>query len=158
MQDSFADVTLSRERCSMARALNLLADRWLLLILREAFFGAKRFDAFQERLDISRSVLSRRLERLTETNLLRKRPYEEAGQRTRHEYLLTERGADLLPVLAALMEWGDRHETAPGGPPVRLVEADERDPVRLAFVRRDDGKEVNAADVRAELRNSGEAA
>ena len=157
MSPAFSDLNLARERCSVARSLDLLADRWLLLILREAFYGASRFSEFEDRLGVSRSVLTKRLARLVESGLLRKRPYDEPGQRTREEYGLTERGADLLPVLAALMEWGDRHAAAPEGPPVRLVEAETAAAVRLAFVRSDSGAEVAPSDVQAKL-TDGEAA
>lgn len=149
MPNPFTNLNIDRERCSMARSLNLLADHWLLLVLREAFYGAKRFSEFEERLGVSRSVLTKRLQRLVEMGLFQKRPYDEPGQRTREEYVLTDRGVDLLPVLAALMEWGDRHAAAPEGPPVRLVDATTQAPVRLAFVRRQDGTEVRPSEVRA---------
>ena len=151
MPSPFSDLKLARERCSVARSLDLLADRWLLLILREAFYGAKRFSEFEERLGVSRSVLTRRLAQLVEGGLLRKRPYDDPGQRPREEYVLTEPGADLLPVLAALMTWGDRHAAAPEGAPVRLVEAESQSAVRLAFVQSDTGAEVDPSRVRARL-------
>ena len=92
MAPTFSEIEVARERCSVARSLNLLADRWLLLVLREAFYGATRFSDFEGRLGVSRSVLTERLARLVEGGLLEKRPYDEPGQRTREEYVLTKRG------------------------------------------------------------------
>lgn len=96
------------ELCPMARTLDLVGARSAFLILREAFYGATRFDQFVERAAVSEPVAAARLRDLTSTGLLEKVPYREPGARTRHEYRLTEKGADLLPVLVAMMRWGDR--------------------------------------------------
>ena len=151
MDTPFSDLDLARSRCSLARALDVLGDRWTLLVLREAFFGVARFTEFERRLGISRSVLTERLGSLVERGVLEKRPYEEPGQRTRLEYVLTHKGLGLAPSLAALMEWGDRYAAAPQGPPVRLVEAGTDHPIGLAFVRRSDRREVALEDVRARM-------
>lgn len=154
MASPFSDLSIAREQCSLARSLDLLADRWLLLVLREAFYGARRFSEFEDRLGISRSVLTKRLGHLVESGLLRRMPYDEPGQRTRDEYVLAKPGRDLLPVLAALMEWGDQHVAAPEGPPVHLVEAETHARVRLAFVRDADAAEIAPSNVRAKLNDS----
>src|SRR5215207_5390070 len=96
------------DRCSIAGALDVVGTRSALLILREAFYGATRFDEFASRAAISEPVAASRLRELVEAGLLRREPYREPGQRTRHAYRLTEKGADLLPVLVALQRWGDK--------------------------------------------------
>lgn len=94
--------------CSIAKALDLLSTRTATLILREAFYGTTRFDDFVERVGISEAVAAARLRDLVDEGLLRREAYREPGQRTRHQYRLTEQGVDLFPILVALMQWGDR--------------------------------------------------
>ena len=94
--------------CPIARAAETVGDRWVLLILRHATLGVTRFDQFRTELGIADNILANRLARLVTAGLLVKRPYHD-GRRTRHEYRLTEAGADLLPVLHALLDWGNRH-------------------------------------------------
>jgi DNA-binding HxlR family transcriptional regulator len=96
------------ERCSIAKALEILSARSAFLILREAFYGTTRFDEFAQRVGITDAVAAARLRELVADGLLEREPYQEPGQRTRHRYRLTEKGADLFPVLVALMQWGDR--------------------------------------------------
>jgi DNA-binding HxlR family transcriptional regulator len=103
----------------MARALDVVSSRSALLILREAFYGTTRFDEFAQRVGISEPVTAARLAELVGDGLLEKEPYREPGQRTRLAYRLTDKGAELFPVLVALMEWGDRW-LAPDGAPVVL--------------------------------------
>jgi DNA-binding HxlR family transcriptional regulator len=105
------------QNCSIARALELVGERWTILILRDAFLGIRRFDEFQRSLGIARNVLQSRLERLVEAGILRREPYQERPRR--FEYRLTAKGVDLWPVIVALLKWGDRH-AAPAGPPVLL--------------------------------------
>jgi DNA-binding HxlR family transcriptional regulator len=96
------------DRCSMAKALEVLSARSSFLIMREAFYGTTRFDDFVQRVGITDAVAAARLRELVAEGLLAREPYREPGQRTRHEYRLTEKGADLFPVLVALLQWGDR--------------------------------------------------
>jgi DNA-binding HxlR family transcriptional regulator len=103
------------QTCSIARALEVVGERWSLLIVRDALLGVRRFDDFQRDLGIARNVLQARLELLIEEGVLEKRPYQEHP--VRYEYHLTEKGADLWPVIFGLMKWGDRY-AYPGGPPV----------------------------------------
>jgi DNA-binding HxlR family transcriptional regulator len=98
----------ARERCSIRRALEVAGNRSALLIMREAFYGTTRFDDFAGRAGISEPVTATRLRDLVDHGLLRREPYRDPGQRTRMAYRLTDKGADLLPVLIALMNWGDR--------------------------------------------------
>jgi DNA-binding HxlR family transcriptional regulator len=108
--------------CSLARALDVVSSRSALLILREAFYGTTRFDDFAERVGISEPVAAARLRELVDDGLLEREPYRVAGQRTRMAYRLTDKGAELLPVLVALMQWGDRW-LQPEGAPVELRHA-----------------------------------
>jgi len=108
--------------CSMARALDVVSSKTALLILREAFYGTTRFDDFASRVGISEPVAAARLRELVAADLLERAPYQEPGQRTRLAYRLTEKGADLLPVLVALMQWGDKW-LQPAGPRVALHHA-----------------------------------
>ncbi len=102
------------QECSIARTLEVVGERWTLLVLRESLLGTLRFDDFQKRLGIARNVLQARLERLVEEEVLVRRLYQERPPR--YEYVLTEAGRDLTPVLIALMRWGDVHR-APARPP-----------------------------------------
>src|ERR1700753_2150155 len=102
----------SAHNCPIARALDVLGDPWLLLVLRDAMTGARRYEQFRESLGVADNVLSRRLRTMVEAGLLRRQPYR-AGNRTHDEYHLTAAGADLLPVLNALAVWGERHTEAP---------------------------------------------
>jgi len=100
--------------CTIAQAVEVVGTRSAYLLMREAFYGTTRFDDFAERVGISEPVAAARLKDLVEAGLLERQPYQEAGQRTRLEYRLTEMGADLFPALVALSEWGDRWLTPAG--------------------------------------------
>jgi DNA-binding HxlR family transcriptional regulator len=104
------------DRCTIARALDVVSTRSAFLILREAFYGTTRFDDFAERAQISEPVAATRLRELVEDGLLEREDYRDPGQRTRQRYRLTEKGADLFPALVALMQWGDRWLDERGGP------------------------------------------
>jgi DNA-binding HxlR family transcriptional regulator len=112
--------TYSDQNCSIAAALELVGERWTLLILRDAFLGTRRFDDFQRSLGIARNVLQTRLERLVDEGVLRRERYQERPER--FEYRLTRKGVDLWPVIVALMKWGDTY-AAPNGPPVVIRHA-----------------------------------
>lgn len=136
--------------CSMAAALDTVGRRASLLILREAFYGAHRFDEFARRAQLSEKITATRLRELVDEGILEKRPYHEPGQRTREEYHLTEKGEELLPVLLALMRWGDRWARSDGGR-VALRHADCGAPVEVE-VRCGKGHPVTAGDIEADLR------
>ncbi|MET7750338.1 helix-turn-helix domain-containing protein [Micromonospora sp. NPDC005367] len=110
--------------CSIARALDVVGNRSTLLLLREASLGTRRFDDFAARVGISEPVAAARLKQLVADGLLERRPYQEPGKRTRDEYVLTEKGAQLIPVLAALRQWGDTWAADPAGPSVWLAHHD----------------------------------
>jgi DNA-binding HxlR family transcriptional regulator len=119
------------EVCSIARSVALVGDRWALLVLRDVGNGVRRFDELAQHLGVARDVLTRRLNVLVGEGLVERRPYQEAGQRQRSEYRLTDKGRDFVPVLVALMQWGDRHLADEAGPPVRLYHADCGAPLSL---------------------------
>jgi DNA-binding HxlR family transcriptional regulator len=109
--------TYDDQVCSIARALELIGERWTLLIVRDAFLGVRRFDDFHRSLGVSRGILTDRLARLVDAGILERRRYQERPPR--YEYRLTEKGRDLGPVTMALVKWGDRY-LAEDGPP-RLI-------------------------------------
>ena len=104
--------------CSIARTLDAIGDRWSLLIIRDAFYGVRRFDVFQKDLGVARNVLTDRLQKLVDKGVLERRQYEERPPR--FEYRLTERGRDLVGVVLAMMRWGDRW-TGEGDAPVSII-------------------------------------
>jgi DNA-binding HxlR family transcriptional regulator len=107
--------TYDREHCSLAWALEIVGERWSLLIIRNAMFaGARRFTEFQQRLGLAPNILSTRLQRFVEVGLMELRPVD--GAQEGHEYVLTEQGLALQPVLVALTEWGDRWIAEHGAP------------------------------------------
>jgi DNA-binding HxlR family transcriptional regulator len=110
--------TYDNQVCSIARALEVVGERWTLLIVRDVFLGVRRFEDIQRDLGIARNVLTGRLEALVEHGVLERRPYQERP--LRHEYRLTDKGLALWPVITALMAWGDEYEPTPGGPPTVL--------------------------------------
>lgn len=104
--------------CSIARTLQVLGEKWTLLIIRESFYGATRFEQFHRVLDCPRNLLSERLAKLVDEGILERSEYREPGSRARKEYRMTDKGRELTPILLALREWGDRHLADPEGPPV----------------------------------------
>jgi DNA-binding HxlR family transcriptional regulator len=109
----------SEMHCSVARTLEIIGDRWTILILRDAFYGIRRFDDLRRGLGVARNILADRLNKLVAHGVLERRPYEEHPPR--YEYRLTDKGRDLLPVLLTLTRWGDRWEADDSGPPVRFT-------------------------------------
>jgi DNA-binding HxlR family transcriptional regulator len=107
--------TYEGQVCSIARSLEMIGERWTILIIRDAFLGVRRFDDFQKSLGVARNVLQGRLERLVEGGILERVRYQERPER--FEYRLTEMGIDLWPVVVSLLSWGDKH-LAPDGPAV----------------------------------------
>ena len=93
-------------RCSVARTLDAIGDRWSLLILRDAFYGVRRFEDFREDLGVARNILTDRLQKLVAHGVLDRVQYEDKPPR--FEYRLTEKGRDLLPVVLTMMRWGNR--------------------------------------------------
>ena len=104
------------QSCSIAGALEVVGERWSLLIVRDILLGLRRFDELQGHLGIARNVLQTRLTRLAEEGVIERVPYQERPPR--HEYRLTDKGLDLWPTIVALMKWGDRYAPPEGGPAV----------------------------------------
>lgn len=101
--------------CSIAKSLEVIGERWSLLIVRDVFNGNRRFGEIQASLGVARNVLSARLQRLLDEDILERRQYQENPDR--YEYFLTAKGLDLWPTLIALLNWGDRYSPTPDGPP-----------------------------------------
>ncbi|MFC4909593.1 winged helix-turn-helix transcriptional regulator [Actinomadura gamaensis] len=141
MEGPLADLSSwTTEHCSLVKALEIVGTKSSLLILREAYYGTTRFSAFARRIGITETVAARQLRHLTEAGLLAKRPYRDEGGRTRDEYVLTEMGRDLLPVVLGLMQWADKH-LQDGGPPLLYVDHGTGSPVRVGL-RSDEGEPV----------------
>jgi DNA-binding HxlR family transcriptional regulator len=104
--------------CSIAKTLELIGERWTLLVIRDVFNGNRRFSEMQRSLGVARNILSNRLERLVDEGILERRPYQERPPR--HEYFLTEKGLDLWPTMVAMLEFGDRHLAEKEGAPMVL--------------------------------------
>jgi DNA-binding HxlR family transcriptional regulator len=138
---SFADMD-----CSIAQCLEVVGERWSMLILRDCFLGFSRFDDFQRRLGISRNVLQQRLVKLVQEDVLERVLYCEHPER--YDYRLTERGRDLWPVMAAMRQWGDRH-AAPNGPPVQMFHKECQSPTVVDFVCGSCGEQLHAGDLTA---------
>jgi DNA-binding HxlR family transcriptional regulator len=106
------------QSCSVGRAMDILGERWTMLIMREAFYGVRRFSDMQRNLGIARNILSTRLQTLVRSGILERRRYQEEPER--FEYRLTQAGRDLYPAVIAIMKWGDEHLAEEAGPPVVL--------------------------------------
>jgi DNA-binding HxlR family transcriptional regulator len=128
---------LDPHHCSIIATLEALGDTWSILVLRELFYGVRRFNDIQTELGISRSVLTDRLNRLVELGVVRSVPYQEPGERARKEYRLTRKGVALLPAMVSLMQWGDEYVNGGDGP-VTLHHRDTDALVRVEL-RTDDG-------------------
>jgi DNA-binding HxlR family transcriptional regulator len=141
---SFADM-----ECSVAQCLEVVGEWWSMLVVRDAFLGVTRFDAFQQRLGISRNILQQRLTRLVDAGVLRREPYSEHP--LRYDYRLTDKGRDLWPVLTALRQWGDRY-SAPEGPPLVVTHKQCGSSADVVLVCGSCGEPVGPRDVRATSR------
>ena len=137
----------TNENCSVARTLEVVGERWTMLVLREAFFRVRRFEEFQRNTGAARNILSDRLRRLVEHGILERRRYQDHPPR--FEYRLTEKGVDLYPVLISLMQWGDKHAPAESGPPVVLEHRTCGNPTTPAMTCSECGEPVSARDMRA---------
>ncbi|MEV0408439.1 helix-turn-helix domain-containing protein [Actinoallomurus sp. NPDC050550] len=135
----------SMANCSIARTLAVVGTKSALLIMREAFFGTRRFDDFARRVGIGEPATAARLKELTAAGLLERFPYREPGQRTRSAYRLTAKGRDLYPVIMALRQWGDTWATDEQGPPVIVRHRDCGAPVH-AVLRCENGHDIAPGD------------
>ncbi|MEW2166076.1 helix-turn-helix domain-containing protein [Streptomyces sp. NPDC007084] len=124
----------STENCTVRRTLDLIGEKWSMLVLRDAMNGVRRFDDFRRHVGLSESVLSDRLRKLVAAGILDTVPYSEPGSRTRHEYRLTRKGWELWPAMIALKQWGDRYTADPEGPPLEVLHKGCGDEVRAVVV------------------------
>jgi DNA-binding HxlR family transcriptional regulator len=141
----------SKTTCSIASTLEVVGEKWTPLILREAFAGASKFSEFRDALPVASDVLSDRLRTLVDNGVLERRPYREDGARERFSYHLTESGRELLPVLGALMQWGDAHRPPEIGGYSAYVRAADATPLKVVFVA-ESGEAVDLSDVRVRRR------
>jgi DNA-binding HxlR family transcriptional regulator len=130
--------------CSLAQALEVLGERWTLLILRDAFRGSRRFDDFLS-LGIARNVLTTRLNTLVAHGILEKRAVDGKSS----DYLLTEKGLDLQPILLSLTHWGDKYVPDPKGRRLDFVEKATGEPIREMSATSRDGRPLSAREIRA---------
>jgi DNA-binding HxlR family transcriptional regulator len=140
---------IAEMNCSIARTLSIVGDRWTLLVLRDCFLGARRFDEFSESLGLSPHLLSTRLAKLIEAGVLERRPYQQKP--VRYEYRLTEKGRDLYPVIAGLVRWGDRWMADDEGPPVTLVHRACGHATTPTLVCSECGDGIDPRNIRAEV-------
>lgn len=140
---------IGETRCSIARCLSVVGDRWTLLILREAFLGTRRFEDLQAHLGVSRHRLADRLRTLVSNEVLDRVPYQDRPER--FEYRLTEKGRDLYPVIVSLMRWGDRWMAGQEGPPVELVHRSCGRTMTPEIVCPECGEAVHLQDVEARM-------
>jgi len=124
----------STENCTLERAASIVGDRASLLVLREISHGVRRFADILARTGVPRQVLTDRLTRLVDDGILMRRPYREDGQRTRSEYRFTDKGLALIPVLVALMDWGNAYAADDDGPPITVFHHECGGEVHAALV------------------------
>ena len=137
--------SFARMPCSVARALEVVGDGWTLLVVRDLFYGASRFDELLEYTGIARNILASRLNKLVADGIVEKRDNPAGGKRK--IYCLTEKGQDLFTILIALMQWGDRWEADTAGPTLSMLDRLSGDPIPDIFVRNTDGDVVGSRDV-----------
>jgi DNA-binding HxlR family transcriptional regulator len=138
----------SAENCSVARTLAVVGEKWTMLVLREAFYGVRRFTEFQANLGIARNLLATRLATLVEYGILDRQSYQEPHSRPRQEYRLTAKGRDLFPALVALLQWGDTYLADPAGPAVVVEHRDCGEPVHAELRCAHDHGPLTARDTR----------
>lgn len=138
--------TFDHMNCSLAQTLDIVGERWTLLILRDAFLGARKFSQFQESLGIARNILTARLSRLVDEDIFEKNAAIEGGHA---EYRLTNKGLALQPVLLSMVHWGDEFKANPKGARLTFVERDTELPIRPMSAISQDGRPLSPRDIKA---------
>ncbi|WP_342672336.1 helix-turn-helix domain-containing protein [Nonomuraea maritima] len=133
-------------RCPVARTVDLVGDKWSLLIIRDAFDGIRRFSQFQRNLGVAKNILSDRLRNLVDAGILAIQPASDGS--SYREYVLTSKGKDLFDVVVSLRQWGQEHAYAPGEDYVRLVDRTTDEPIPRLTYMTPDGSTVRADDTR----------
>ncbi|MEM1326197.1 MAG: helix-turn-helix domain-containing protein [Bacteroidota bacterium] len=139
--------------CPIAKSVDLIGDRWILLLIRACFVGYRRFDDFQDALQISRSVLSAKLAKMVAHKLLEKQSYQTAQQRPRYEYVLTPKGYGLAHILVGLVQWGNEHLVDPADATIVVTERTTGQPIRLGLLNKED-KSLHIGDIRLRVRST----
>lgn len=134
--------SMQADACPVARSLDLVGDRWSLLLVRDAFDGIRRFSDFQRNLGVARNILSDRLAALVEAGVLAVQPASDGT--SYQEYVLTAKGEQLFPVVVALRQWGEQQLFAAGEPHSQLLEQHTRQPLPIMLPRDAHGRVLNA--------------
>ena len=143
--------SLQGDSCPIARSLDTIGDWWSLLIVREALMGKRRFSDFQKSLGLAKNILSTRLRKLVADGVMELVPASDGS--AYQEYLLTDKGRDLLVILAALRQWGERHLFLPGECNNFLVDIERGEKIAPLRLLAKDGRAVTSADVTVATRN-----
>lgn len=136
--------SLNDADCPIARALDAVGDWWSLLIVRDAMFGLRRFGEFQKSLGMAKNILTARLRGLVASGILETVPAADGG--AHKDYVLTQKGRALFPVLVALRQWGETHQFPDGACRIELLDRENGEPVRPLELRAADGRLLDAAD------------
>ncbi|WP_030060492.1 winged helix-turn-helix transcriptional regulator [Streptomyces novaecaesareae] len=136
--------THEESSCPVARPLDVVGDGWTLLIVRDAFDGLRRFGQFQKSLGLAKNILSARLANLVANGVFELAPAADGSPY--QEYVLTEKGRALFPVITALRQWGDRWFFTEGEPRARLVDRESGEPIAPMRVRAADGRVLGPED------------
>ena len=130
---------------SISHILDIIGEGWSLLIIREAFFGVRRFEEFQSQLGIARNILTARLKKLCQNEILERVPIKEGAKR--HEYMLTTKGKELMPVLIALTQWGDNWIFGENSEPVIFLDRENREPISKIEVLSARGRQLRPREI-----------
>ncbi len=130
---------------SIAHILEIIGEGWSMLIIRESFFGVHRFEEFQRHLGIARNILTSRLKKLCDNDILERVPIKEGAKR--HEYILTNKGKELMPLLIALTQWGDKWIYGEGNEPIVFRDKESGQPISPIRVHALDGRELRPRDM-----------
>jgi len=140
-------------QCPVARALEVLGDRWALMILRDAFDGLRRFSEFQKNLGLAKNILATRLKLLLESGLLQLQPASDGS--AYKEYVLTDKGRSVFPIVVGLRQWGERFLFEPGEARSELLDSASGKPIETLLVRAQDGRGVGPEDCRRRVISHG---
>jgi DNA-binding HxlR family transcriptional regulator len=133
------------KECSIARAMEVVGDRWSILLLREAYYGTRRFDEFQYYLGVAPNILSARLKKLVDLGMMTRVPLPEHSGR--YEYVLTKKGRDFFPTYLALKKWGDDWLAEPAGPQVVFMDRTSGRQIEYPILLSARGKPLQLEDV-----------
>ena len=141
-----AQSALADSTCPVARTVDVVGDKWSLLIIRDAFDGIRRFGQFQRSLGVAKNILSTRLRNLVEAGLLRVEPASDGS--SYQEYVLTDKGEDLFDLIISLRQWGQDHAFRPGEPRTQLVDRATEQPLPRLTYTTPDGHPVDPSNTR----------